>query len=66
MLRVPRLAELALPAALGRFLQALRRASAAATRQRLPPLLRLRAMLAYGVSCATICCEAPWYLVVAW
>ena len=50
VLRVPILAELPLTAALGRFLRALRRASAAATRRRLPPLLRLRAMLAYGVS----------------
>ena len=50
VLRVPILAELPLRVALGRFLRALRRASAAATRRRLPPLLRLRAMLAYGVS----------------
>ena len=49
-LRVPLLAELPLTAALGRFLRALRRASASATRQRLPPLLRLRALLAYGIS----------------
>ena len=50
VLRVPILADLPLTVALGRFLQALRRASAAATRHQLPPLLRLRAMLAYGVS----------------
>ena len=50
VLRVPLLAELPLTAALGQFLRALRRASASATRQRLPPLLRLRALLAYGVS----------------
>ena len=50
VLRVPLLVEVPLAKALGRFLQTLRRASAAAMRQRLPPLLHIRALLPYGVS----------------